>query len=451
MNTNLDTEHLPTAHLYATPHSQDEQLRLELIKRLASQSYIFASDPKDAFIKAKQTNGTPTDKLFAYADILDSDHALHDTLKRANRTLPTVGVAWAIVSLILSFIATYGLMSGQIINFFYILIALLGWHSISLLLWLIRPKSDTLFSIFGQLFDKIAPSRHQNDQDLSTTQSHKNPLKDTARQVIDTANLPIRHWQLAKIIHQGWLGNLIGCLLALFLLFLSKSYLFVWESTLLTQAHIAKLIYAVGVPMNLVGISTPSLEVLMSGNLAPKALAILLLNSVLFYGILPRLLVWAVVAFLIQKHRYQVDLKDYFFENLLRQFNQTITNPNDYTPPAPRPVKQGIQFGKHLIATLELPANDKDWYKALAPDAMVFGNLETKDNFERFKTQLENTPMPVLLGINGQLLPDRSLVKRLQWVATHAKQGLVVHFLNDGEHKGAWQTVLAENGIGEVA
>lgn len=451
MNPNLDTEHLPTAHLYATPHSQDEQLRLELIKRLASQSYIFASDPKDAFAKAKQTDGTPTDKLFAYADILDSDHALHDTLKKAHRTLPTVGIAWAIVSLILSFVATYGLMSGQIINFFYILIALLGWHSIALIWWLIRPKSDTMFSIFGQLLDKIAPSRHQNDQDLSTTQSHKNPLKDTARQVIDTANLPIRHWQLAKIIHQGWLGNLIGCLLALFLLFLSKSYLFVWESTLLTQAHIAKLIYAVGVPMSLIGIPTPSLEVLMSGHYAPKSLAILLLNSVLFYGILPRLLAWAITTLFIKKHRYQIDLKDYFFENLLRQFNQTITDPNDYAPPAPRPASKYTPIDKHLVATLELPAKNNDWYAQTIKDTLVFGNLETKDNFERLKTQLEHTPMPVLLGISGQLLPDRSLVKRLQWIATHAKQGLVVQLIDGDTHKGAWQTVLAENGIGEVA
>lgn len=430
------------SHLYP----QSKHLQLELIRKLVDQSYIFAIDPKTAFDTAQKTEGTPMDKLFVYGDILDETGELNAALKTAHARISFVHIGWQLACFVLALAGTYGLMSSQILNFFYLLIAFLGWHTITLLWWLIRPKNDILFSFIGQILDKILPNWADNDQDLSTRLIQKNPLADTAKKVIANANAPIRHWQFAKLIHQGWLATLIGTLLAMFVLFLSKSYLFVWESTLLTQATIAKLTHLIATPLTIFGFHLPTQGELMAGNFPPKSLAILLMACVVVYGVLPRSLACGWAVWQVCRHRFVINPTAYFFENLLRQFNQTITDPNDYVAPSTHPVSRYTQNGKRLVATLEL-ASHHNWSTHWTNEYINAGNLEQKADFERLAARINQEKLPVLLGIDTRLLPDRGLAKKVTWLAQTAEFGLMVALIDTGEHRQQWEEFLTQHKI----
>ncbi len=414
---------------------------LELIRRLERVDFVFDTHSDDATKSAQAHDGSPMDKLVFRAHALDKQGTYLRTLQHLHGNKRLVGSVYALLYLIFGFVGAFGLLIGHWINFFYLLMALLGWHTLSLLFWLIRPKTTPLFGVAAKFITTLQSKLTPNDT-----------LGKTALAVIMDKEEPIRHWQIASHIHKAWVFALMGNILALFGLFLFKSYTFVWESTLLTQAHMAKLIYLIGYIPSLLGFASPSTQQLISGDANPAVIAKLIIISLVIYGLLPRLLAWGYCLYKIRSYTYTIDKTLYYYENLFRKFNQNIVSPDDFcqTAPIKVPTKAIIAQGKKIVATLELAEADS-WYQFGAGHNVInLGALDEAADFERLRHAIATYEHQVYLGIDSRLLPDRGLVRKLGTIASLARYGVIVELLHQGEHYQAWQQTLIEMNLAQV-
>lgn len=83
---------------------------------------------------------------------------------------------------------------------------------------------------------------------------------------------------------------------------------------------------------------------------------------------------------------------------------------------------------------------------------------------ERLTSYLDKHPVQVLLGVHSNALPDRGTLRKLDRIAEHAADGLIIQLLGDGTlakdsvqtianqdtRYQQWQTALAARNIGLV-
>ena len=200
---------------------------LELIRRLESQSFIFASDPKIATETAKQRLGTPFEKLIWRAKLIDSDNKLQQALQKGHFLFKIATKLYSGLYFVLGFIGVFGLLNTQLVSFFYVLIGLLGWHSLTLIFWIFGLKNQTSYPVIYMFLDKLSP---------------KNIVEKNAFEIYLDEFKRNDTWRVGLIIHRAWLFGLLGSLLALLLLFLFKNYAFVWQSTLLSDHHFEQIL-----------------------------------------------------------------------------------------------------------------------------------------------------------------------------------------------------------------
>lgn len=402
-------------------HAQDSftHQHLELI-RLAERDGHFDNTKLRAVEHAVcRALGAPFEKLVRRAQYLDSEGNYRSALTESERSIRWAALTWSFVCFVMGLFGAMGLLSSHLLNFFYLLVALLGWHSISLLWWLMRTKRSP--EALENILYKLQKLFNNN-----------NKIHRLAMHIHLNAMQPVRHWQLATYLHHAWLMGLLGNIVALLLLFLLRRYDFVWESTLLSQAHIAKLMAAVAyLPMQL-GFDMPSASALAMGNADPSRIAWLLIVCLLLYGLLPRLCAFFYSQWRFKRHVFHIDSTLYYYEHLLRLFRERITDMDDYRPSdSPKPIQAIVSQGKKIAATLELPA-DLLWYQFGAGfDTLDAGVLDSADDFQRLAAEVSLHEAQVYLGISVTLLPDRGVLKRLQTVQDLARFGMVVELLDD--------------------
>lgn len=420
-----------------TNHTQDHAF-LELIRRLEQAHFEFATPTAVATEQARQTDGTPMDKLIARARILDSNQNIMSHLNQAFFHFGLVGKIWGGVCFLLGFLAIIGLLGIAQINFFYTLVAILGWHFVSFVIWLIRPQSHHLHAFFiGKLLDK--------------TMQKSDTLSKYAHDVVMNAHKPTIGYTIAKIMHKGWVLGFLGNVLALVLLFLFKSYQFVWESTLLTQAHFVKIIDIIGFLPSLLGIPKPAL----TGDTA-QGFAMFLIACVVIYGLIPRLLAYGYCC--VKSGNFTIDKNLYYYENLMRTLSRQIIDKDDYTAPTHKPVLATVTTNKKIVASLETAFDDTNfangfWYQAGAGfKVMDLGVMDTKEQINALQKAVQFHQAQVYLGIDTAILPDRGVVKKLLYIASIADFGLAVELIDttSNHYRNEWQQVLITHQISEV-
>lgn len=132
---------------------------LELVRRLENSSHLFAISPKSATATAKQTDGTPMDKLVKRAQLIDSDGKLKSALQKGKFLISVTTQVYSTSYFLLGFFGVLGLLSTHFISFFYVLVGLLGYHTSTLLIWLIGLKKTHDYSLIYLLLDKLKPKK----------------------------------------------------------------------------------------------------------------------------------------------------------------------------------------------------------------------------------------------------------------------------------------------------
>lgn len=405
---------------------------LEVIRRLEAQNYIFTQDPKIITEAVKLENGTAFDKLFIRAQKIDSDAHIMAVLSDTQHGILSVIRLIYLLYFIVAVIGVASLLGTQAINFFYLMVALLGWHTLSLVWWLIslaflhRPSMLSgvveYITLKNKLLEKLS-ARDKNIQKVCFS-----VLNDTMK--------PIKRWQIASILHGAWLFGLMGSILGMLGLFLFKSYSFHWESTLLTEHHFDRLITIIGYIPSQLGIVLPN-----ASSQTPAQFAILAMTSVIIYAILPRLAAY-LYSRIKARQQFHIDTKAPYYANLMNFYRQTIINADDYQSPKPATITPILLSDRLVIATLEKPYHHPIPINAIKD----FGVIDTHEQIKTLLADALSLSAQIYLIINTDTAPDRGIVRKVERLTSH-QFGIIAMLVGEQIHDDAWKVVLNERRI----
>lgn len=401
----------------------------ELVRRLEEKNHIFSADP---LLITEKLQNEPTEnliKLHHRASRIDSDGKLAERLNIFYSRMQGIVVSGTLLWFVLGFVAFFGAMQSHVVNFFYILATLLSIHTITLLVWLVflafSPKNKTTF--FSSLLNPISFFANKDPVNQTIAELYQEQIKHIGTK-----------WFFSKISHQFWLASLLGMLLSLVLLLLVKNYQFIWESTLLHNQTVIKIIDIMAWLPNLVGFATPShADILLSQTATnvPKEVAfrwaMLLIGSFLLYGIVPRLLAWAFCFIMVKSRRQTLDLKQPYYQKILDFWQRKVIDPDD-SPTEQKPTAPTAMLSSQqkLVAILEYPYPNEFWYQTgLSGNVDNFGIIDGREDVERLVEILAQRDYQVIIGIPPQCLPDRGTMRKLDKIAQSAKSGLIVQLL----------------------
>lgn len=450
--------------------SKQDQLT-ELVRELETQQHVFAADPLLITEKLQDENGTPIQKLHRRAERIDKNGNLAATLNTIDGRIKGIILVMSILWCISGFLGLFTLLQANVVNFFYVLVCLLGFHSVMLIGWLVFTlinQSSQSPSIITNFISPKALIRGKDDVTQAAINLYDRQLQHTGMR-----------WYLSKFSHQLWLATLTGMLFAIIFLLIVRQYSFSWESTILSDQSLMALTHWLGWLPSMVGFSVPDSEAVIQSRLATEAMplsiarqwASLLIGSLLMYGIVPRAIAWAFCALMFRRKKMRIDLKQPYYQKILNFWQRKVIDEDDFVEKV-QPVAPAAQVsqGKKLVALLEYPYDDEQWYQSTTGDDFEeFGVLDDRDDMDRLLNYLKQHKVQVLLGIHAHALPDRGTMRKLDKIASHAKDGLIVQLLApkafsahanlsfeaakeaESKRQQQWQSALSEHQIGLVS
>ena len=423
----------------------------ELIRLLEQRHHPFPSDPASITEILRQADGTPEAKLHRRAQLIDRDQHIAQRLAQHQQRLRfarrVACAAWFIIGLL----GTYQLMQQSSLNFMLILVGILGGNSLMLIIWLISltqkyraPTSIPLW-LTGSLKDPI----------------HQALLEHDAQ----TAAQPPFRWIRSRISHQIALCGLLGMFTASLMLLTVRQYQFNWQSTLLTDQHFAQIIHALAWLPAQLGIPTPSPSIIATDrnhyhSEHAAQWGILLLASILCYGIIPRLIAWLICWQHSRRYRPTLNLAQPYYQNIIQQWQrQIIDDASDYQPdrPAIAPAKIPLNStGEHWAILLEAPNAPDNWHShILGQDWANKGSINERAELARLINELAAQPVQLLIGIRAQQTPDRGIIRQIAQLAQAAQHNIIIQLLPSNpqsptpaeqERRALWHKALQENG-----
>ena len=434
--------------------STQDQLT-ELVRTLETQQHVFATDPLLITEKLQNEEGSPLQKLHRRASRIDSNGALAGVLGKIDGRIKGIMVVMSVIWCLSGFLGLFTLLQTNVVNFFYVLVCLLGFHSLMLLGWLAMTlinqgkQSSNWFASF------VSPSyliRGKDDVTQAAVTLYERQLQHSGMR-----------WYLGRFSHQLWLATLTGMLLAIIFLLIVRQYSFSWESTLLSDQALITLTQLLGWLPSMVGFDVPDSTAIVQSRLVTDAMPLsvarqwagLLVGSLLMYGIVPRAIAWAFCALMFRRKKMRLDIKLPYYQKILNFWQRHVVDADDFKEaPAPIAPKAQVSAGKKLVALLEYPAEQNQWWQSGfdtgitdTTDIENFGILDDREDMARLKAYLDVNPVQVLLGIHFKALPDRGTLRKLDQIANHAKHGLIVQLLEDNslsltEHHNTGNDVL---------
>lgn len=405
---------------------------LEVIRRLEAQNYIFTQDPKIITEAVKLENGTAFDKLFIRAQKIDSDARIMAVLSDTQHSILSIIRLIYLLYFIVAVIGVASLFGTQAINFFYLMVALLGWHTLSLVWWLISLAFLHRPSMLSGVVEHIT----LKNKLLEKLSARDKNIQKVCFSVLNDTMKPIKRWQIASILHGAWLFGLMGSILGMLCLFLFKSYSFHWESTLLTEHHFDRLITIIGYIPSQLGIVLPN-----ASSQTPAQFAILAMTSFIIYAILPRLAVY-LYSRIKARQQFHIDTKAPYYANLMNFYRQTIINADDYQSPKPATITPILLSDRLVIATLEKPYHHPIPINAIKD----FGVIDTHEQIKTLLADALSLSAQIYLIINTDTAPDRGIVRKVERLTSH-QFGIIAMLVGEQIHDDAWKVVLNERRI----
>ena len=231
----------------------------------------------------------------------------------------------------------------------------------------------------------------------------------------------LNRWLLGSLIHGLWLVAMLSALVLTLLLLATRRYGFVWETTLLSADTFVALTQALGTLPGLLGFNVPDAAMIRaSGDAAVnlqatrQAWAAWLVGVLVVYGVLPRLLLWALCLWRWRRGsaqlRIDLDLPGYarLREALMpssERLGVSDAAPVEW-PETQAATGLAAQTGAVLVA-LELDGQHP-WPPALPETVQNAGILDSRESRQRLLEQLTRWP-PARLAIacDPRRSPDR--------------------------------------------
>ena len=444
--------------------SKQDQLT-ELVRKLETNNHVFATDPLLITERLQDEQATPLQKIHRRAERIDNNRALAGTLNKIDGRIKGIILIMSILWCVSGFLGLFALLQSNVVNFFYVLVCLLGFHTLMLIGWLIFTvinRGSQSPSIITSFISPKTLIRGKDDVTQAAVELYDEQLQHTGMR-----------WYLSRFSHQLWLATLTGMLFAIIFLLIVRQYSFSWESTLLSDQALMTLTHWLGWLPSMVGFNVPDADAVVQSRLVTDVMplsiarqwASLLVGSLLMYGIVPRAIAWAFCAVMFNRKKMKLDLSLPYYQKIISFWQRKVVDEDDFVekvqPVAP---KAKVTQGNKLVALLEYKHPNPTWYHT-AGEAFItqppedFGVLDDREDMDRMLEYLATHDVQVLLGIHGKALPDRGTMRKLDKLATHAKQGVIVQLLTDdgsieavdSVRRQQWQSALSERNIGLVS
>lgn len=455
--------------------SPQDQLT-ELVRLLETNHHVFATDPLLVTEKLQKEVGTPLQKLHRRASRIDSNGALTRILGKIDARIKGIMTVMSVVWCLSGFLGLFTLLQTNVVNFFYVLVCLLGFHTLMLVAWLLMSLVNQGKASANWFASFVSPKRLIRGKD------------DITQAAVSLYEQQLHHsgmrWYLGRFSHQLWLATLSGMLIAIIFLLIVRQYSFSWESTLLSDQALITLTHVLGWLPSMVGFDVPNDAAIVQSRLVTDAMPLtvarqwagLLIGSLLMYGLVPRALAWVFCALMFRRKKMRLDISLPYYQKIINFWQRQVVDADDFVEvAAPVAPQAKVSAGKKLVALLEYPAPDSWWQIESDGDnsndkrfsnVENFGIVDDRDDMARLTTYLNEHPVQVWLGIHAQALPDRGTLRKLDHIATHAKHGVIVQLLHQENHESLsdntaqvsaqiaryqqWQTALAARKIGLV-
>jgi len=374
----------------------------------------------------------------------------------------------AALALLSGFFSATGLINGgvygaegRIVNVVWVLGALLGVPLLSLFAWLLLlalpgGHGKTLLGQFGFWLQRHLPGQtparlHVGHALFSLLNHHR-----------------LLRWGMGSLTHLLWLLALVAAVFGLLVMLATQRHVFVWETTILPGAVFVDFVTAIGTLPAYFGFTIPSQEMILESgsshtlqsDAARHAWASWLLGCVIVYGVLPRLIAFALTFWLWKQElvSLRLDLKQAGFA-MLRARLHIGSQPIGVTNPAPAvlsisrfhpwPEQKHMPTARPALVGLEL-GNDIIWPPAGAEKFTVFPRIETREERQRLLASLQTTPpASLLIAVDTRLSPDRGSLRSINQWAQHSATPLVWLIQPSGaqhQRSGVWRDSLLESG-----
>jgi len=426
-----------------------------------------ADTPDDAAEShARGLAGDAELRILAWSEFIAAGNGLKDRLQVWRHSAAWALLGLLIIGLLSGFTAALAVLgdSNSPVNVIWALGSLLGINLLLLLIWLLSFSANAQAGSLGRLWYAITVAFQKRWQ--------KNGSAAAITQAFTTltAKAGLSRWWLSVVSHLSWLSIMLGVLAGLTLALALRSYVFVWETTILPASVFIDFVESLGALPGLLGFATPSADVItISGSqtetilaaqsdLQRRAWASWLTGCVLVYGILPRLVLSLVcwLRLVLGLRRIRLQANSLAWVSLAGRLAPDSEKAGVTDPaPAARPVfKRRIRPGRAgeatLLVGLEI-ASDLPWPPAGLADRVQTHLVDSRQQREYVLDQLSvDPPQKLLLACAAAQSPDRGT---LHWLADASSQTSSVAVWLMGANKASadrlaiWRQSLLDLGI----
>lgn len=407
-------------------HSFADLVRIEQLRRIESAK---ADDLSYASIKDLPRSASSDfnysefiHRLAIRAKRLIQDNALDSALQQPHKHYRRAHHICLAAGILLGGLAAIQAVSGEssTLNIYWLLAVLLGFNTISLLLWLsgVMLNLQSLSSgIVAQLASWL-PSRHKKEPtsaSLATQSWWESCLTGE-----------VGKWRISVLTHKFWLAYLAAGMVLLLLLMLAKQYNFIWGTTLLPDSTLPKLTQILGAPLQAMGLTIPSDPQAVASRIGISkqdaatrtAWANFLIGVLLVYGFFPRLLVLGMSRLMQawSERRFKLDLYLPYYIDLrqrlmARDIRAEIIDADPMAGIKPADVARPPE-------NLMLPSNAQAFgieldQTAHWPESITCRiNIIDQQSHDEAKALISKLNGALVLGVAAHRLPDRG-VQRL--------------------------------------
>ena len=382
----------------------------------------------------------PRDRLIARAALLAREHGLTQALADWRARLPWLALGAALLVGLLS----YGLVNAVVghdrqINAVAALLAVLGPHALSLLLWFIGLLAGGSASgITGWAAEALSRGMGPSRVVLAAT------LDVLGRQ----RGLGV--WAFGVLNHAIWSMALLLTLAGLGFAFSFLAYRLTWETTILEPGFFASFARLSGWLPGLMGFPTPD----VTGN-DNRGWALWLMGCTLVYGLLARLVFLSLSALRTRSllRGLTLDTSDPSVRPLLTRFAALdaatelldLEQPGGSNKSARGLVGNAVWQGRAAVG-FELP-EALAWPAALAASPQVRTTGSADEKRALLARLNDAAPARLLLLCHGPSSPDRGAERFIRAALQTAGSGALLLMAADAAGVRRWRDWVAETGL----
>jgi len=358
--------------------------------------------------------------------------------ERLSRYAYTIALTLAALLGVLGVI--YAVTGSHTINIYWLLLVLLGFNLLSMLLWLVGISLNLQGLTAGALAKLTSwlPSHIQNKNKYGTQADHA--------WVASHFSGNVGKWQFSKVTHELWLVYLLAGFTMLVLQLMARQYDFVWGTTLLSDTAFVALTDVLSVPLQALGLATPSTEQVHDTQIGIAqtltaahrySWAQFLLGALLLFGIVPRVLLWlwSVLMRTTARRNFALDYYLPYYINLRQQLMPLASHGQiidaDTSPrvveqaPIKHPVVHKLPSNT-LWVSVEL-GNNISWPPSSIDVDTDLGQVTDSETLTRILQKLQNETAPVIaVAVSAIRPPDRGVQRTISTLMSSSSKHWLV-------------------------